>query len=290
MLNRDALAWIDRTEGRPFFVFLNYYDAHDPYVPPAGAPRPFSRGDADAPRSKLELARDEYDNCLAYLDSQLETLFQQLEGRDLLEKTLVVITADHGEGFGEHDLYGHGVSLYRQELHVPLLVLLPSGASAGRRVHQPVSLRDIPATIADLAGPRQASSFPGRSLGRFWSEKGEPARRDAVLSEADQAYTLPADLQHAPIRRGPMKAVVTDGHLYIRNGDGKEELYDLAGDAPETRNRAEDVTHTPLLEQFRGTLRRLLDGAPPDAVNPNLREEELTGSDRPDTPSGTSRG
>ena len=71
--------------------------------------------------------RDGYDDCLAYLDAQIGLLFDELGRRGALDNTVVVITADHGEGFGEHGLSGHGVSLYRPELHVPLLVLSPGG-------------------------------------------------------------------------------------------------------------------------------------------------------------------
>ncbi len=259
MINRDALAWIDKTPDHPFFVFLNYYDAHDPYEPPPGAPRPFSRPHLDASLSRTERTRDAYDDCLAYLDSQLERLFDELQRRDLMRRTAVIITADHGEGFGEHNLYGHGVSLYHQELHVPLLVLLPSGAGAGRRVRTPVSLRDIPATIADLARSNHGAPFQGRSLARCWSGEVDPSGHDAVLSEADPSHHLPSELDHAPINRGPMRAIVTDSHVYIRNGDGKEELYDLEADAHELVNKAGAGFHDPPLDHFRATLRRMLD-------------------------------
>jgi len=258
MINRDALAWIDRTSDHPFFVFLNYYDAHDPYEPPPEAPRPFSRPHLDASLTLMERSRAAYDDCLAYLDSQLERLFDELQSRDLLRKTAVIITADHGEGFGEHELYGHGVSLYRQELHVPLLVLLPSANGAGRRVPTPVSLRDIPATIADLTRTNHAGPFQGRSLSRFWSGKLDASGHEAVLLEADPSHHLPSELDHAPINRGPMRAIVTDSHVYIRNGDGKEELYDLEADAHELENKAEAASHDPPLDHFRAALRRYL--------------------------------
>ena len=78
------------------------------------------------------LARDCYDNGLAYLDEQLGVLLDDLQGRGMLDRTLVVITADHGEGLGEHDLFGHGLSLYSTEIRVPLLILPPIGRP-GRR-------------------------------------------------------------------------------------------------------------------------------------------------------------
>ena len=80
------------------------------------------------PQHYLTMARDAYDDCLAYLDEQLGVLFDELHHRALLDDTLVVITSDHGEGLGEHDLFDHGESLYSTELDVPLLILLPRKA------------------------------------------------------------------------------------------------------------------------------------------------------------------
>ncbi|HZW29194.1 MAG TPA: sulfatase, partial [Isosphaeraceae bacterium] len=195
-INRDFLDWLDRREaGRPAFMFLNYLDAHTPYLLPPGARRRFgvapeSRGrfhrtlmdwslldKQRLPRSYRKLAGDAYDDCVAYLDQQIGALFDELERRGALERTLVIITSDHGEGLGEHDLFMHGESLYRPETRVPLLILPPSRRPSGAVVRQPVSLRDLPATILDLISLRAGSPFPGRSLARHWADRpaGPPA-------------------------------------------------------------------------------------------------------------------
>ena len=85
------------------------------------------------------LAPDSYDNCLAYLDEQLGELFEELERRGELDRTLVVVTSDHGEGLGEHDLFDHGESLYRTEIGVPLLIVEPARRRSrrGERDRQP---------------------------------------------------------------------------------------------------------------------------------------------------------
>jgi arylsulfatase A-like enzyme len=259
MVGRDALAWLDQNTGRPFFAVLNYYDAHDPYEPPPGAPRPYSSRPSERPRNDFETARDAYDDCLAYLDAELERLFDELQRRGILKNTLVVLTSDHGEGFGEHDLTGHGISLYRQELHVPLLVILPSGVAGGRVIREPVSLRDVASTIIDVTDTEADSPFPGVSLAWSWSEKGETSSRDPVLSEVDGATNLEPSIAHAPTGRGDVKSIVAEGHVYIRNGDGGEELYDLRGDRHEADNQADDPGHSPTLGHFRGLLDRLLE-------------------------------
>ncbi len=188
----DMLDWLAHQQGRPFFAFLNLYDAHDPYLPPAGFVRRFSaspRTDTDLPiferwfiqdKKKLSPAAirsvlDAYDDGIAYLDEQVGELIDQLDRDGLLASTLVIITADHGEHLGEHDLYGHASSLYDAEIHVPLLILLPRGEQRGRTVNEQVSLRDLAATVADLTGLGN-SPFPGRSLARHWAD-GDPAPR-----------------------------------------------------------------------------------------------------------------
>ncbi len=92
----------------------------------------------------------------------------------MLENTLTIVTSDHGEQFGGRGLQGHGVSLYRREVHVPLLVIPPSRSSTARVVDEPVSNREIAATVAEWVdlGPR--NPFPGRSLTRFLA--GDPVR------------------------------------------------------------------------------------------------------------------
>ena len=140
------------------------------------------------PQPYIDLARDSYDDCLGYLDEQLGQLFDALKRRGLLEKTLVIVTADHGEGLGEHKLFGHGYSLYRTEIRVPLLIRPPSGLSAPTVVGETVSLRDLPATIVDLLGLGAGSPFPGTSLARFWRNSPSAAAdlsrdTDPVVSE-----------------------------------------------------------------------------------------------------------
>src|SRR6185437_5517908 len=101
---------------------------------------------------EIELARDAYDDCIAYLDAALGRLFDELDRRGVMKDTLVIVTSDHGEEIGEHQLVGHGRSLYREELHVPLLMVKPGRVPSGKMVLEPVSLRDLPATIVDLVG------------------------------------------------------------------------------------------------------------------------------------------
>src|SRR5262249_29468904 len=150
--------WLGRRRrDRPFFAFLNYYDAHDPYVPPSGSEgrfgiRPRTPGQyhflfdymrmdkTSAKRNDLPMARDCYDDCIAFLDEQLGRLLGELQRRGLLDETVVIITSDHGEAFGDHGSFGHSYGATFDEVGVPLVILAP-GAPAGRVVGSPVSLR-----------------------------------------------------------------------------------------------------------------------------------------------------
>ncbi|MGE0126705.1 MAG: sulfatase-like hydrolase/transferase [Blastocatellales bacterium] len=266
-VNGKFLRWLERAGGRPFFAFLNFYDAHEPYLPPAPFDRKFgpgrSRGksspmihlswDPTAGREKLSQAElqeeiDAYDGGIAYLDHQLGALFTELRNRGLYDNTLIVVTSDHGEEFDEHGLYSHGNSLYLPSVHVPLLVSLPGRTPAGQRVSDPVSLRDLPATVSELTGLQ--ASFPGQTLTRFWArpDSAESGSGVPVLSTVRRVPGVP---EWYPVSKGDMSSLVSEGYRYIKNGDGSEELYDFDRDVWEKNNLASRPDSRSLLERFR---------------------------------------
>ncbi len=214
-INHDFLAWLGgRSKGQPFFAFLNYYDAHDPYISAEGAPRHFGLkpetpqdvaalrdwlhvDKTKVPNRLLQMAIDGYDDGIAYLDDQLGRLFAALDSRGLLDNTLIVITSDHGELHGEHSVYGHGSHLYRAVVNVPLLVVGPRRVPNGAIVAQPVSLRDLPSTVVDLVGFEGPSPFPGCSLARCWAPgpaSAHPRRRVSAHGDLRRAQHDRQDL------------------------------------------------------------------------------------------------
>jgi arylsulfatase A-like enzyme len=270
-INEEVISWLTSERGgRPFFAFLNYYDAHDPYLSPESAAhhfgvQPSSKDDLAKLRDWLrvslkpvsphmkELALDCYDNCIADLDLHLGKLFRTLDASGLLANTLVVITADHGEGFGEYGEFGHGQSLHRDVMNVPLLVVLPKTIPGGRVVTEAVCLRDLPATVVDLLGLAQQSPFPGRSLARHWASEARHARvaEEPILGEtADETSAIPIGAKTA-------RSLLADGKLYIRTKAGREELYDVVADPAESKNLAGTPPAEPLLLQFRQTMRQI---------------------------------
>jgi len=279
-INQKFVDWLTRRRepGRPYLAFLNYFDAHSPYVPPTIAGhrfglRPQSVTDAkvlDGWRdvNKLELspyyrtlARDAYDNCLAYLDEQLGELFEELQRRGELDRTLVIVTSDHGEGLGEHDLFDHGESLYRAEINVPLLIVAPARSRSQGVVSATVSLRNLPATIVELVGLEANSSFPGPSLANLWRRSApDPGSIaiDEVVSELTGPNPSNPNQGRSPAKRGPLISLANGDFVYIRNeGDGAEELFNDRDDPRELSNRAGVEAFQPVLKSFRERVNQL---------------------------------
>jgi arylsulfatase A-like enzyme len=271
-VNRDFVAWLPRTEGRPFFAFLNYLDAHEPYDVPATFPARFARPGTrywlgyNQRYTEAELAelRDHYDDAIAYMDDQIGRLLDTLDARGILRNTLIIVTSDHGEQFSEHAprLVRHGWSLYSPALHVPMLLSLPDHAPQGVRVAAPVSIASIPATVLDLLPGADPTPMPGRSIARFWRQAGAASDTIVSLATVNPRETPP---DGAPIANGPIHSLVAGRLHYIVNGDGEEELYDLAVDPWELLDLSRSAGFAAVLD----TLRREL-GERADSLSPFL--------------------
>jgi arylsulfatase A-like enzyme len=288
MLNRDVLTWLaGRPAGEPFFAFVNYLDAHSPYdFQKTAAPRFGLAALPLADHRKIDkqfwalaekpvldgfsaeqtanegyaLFQDSYDSCIAYLDHQIGLLINEIERRGLMENTLLIVTSDHGEHFGEHGLIGHGNSLYRREVHVPLVVIPPGRSSIAKIIDEPVSVREIPATVAEWVDLGPQNPFPGRSLRRFLRAGAERlAQTSPVLCEVQQMDVLP-QIDNMPSTLGPVVSLVSRERVYIRSHGVREELYDLVHDPLESVDLARYPESRPVIDRFREELRRFYPG------------------------------
>ena len=172
---------------------------------------------------------------------------------------MIVVTADHGEQFGEHKLQAHGNSLYRQVLRVPLLIVAPGLTAQGTRVAEAVSIRDVPATILDLVGTAQGG-IAGTSLRGLW-ERRPNAPRSPVIAEVTKGIN---DARGNPTAEGDMRAVIDDSLSIIRNTTGRLEAFAYRADPSESVNLAADETRkADLLRHFYAVLRRVGIGTTP---------------------------
>lgn len=172
-----AVQWLDRrskhTSERPFFLYLHTTDPHDPYGTTGFHGQGFGtvsflnsldEGKVALSASERERLIALYDEDVAFADAQLGNFVSALEERGLYDDALFVLLSDHGEEFEDHGRWRHGKTLYEEQLQVPLIVKLPRGAGAGRRVSAFAQHIDIVPTILDAAGKTPSVARPGRSL------------------------------------------------------------------------------------------------------------------------------
>ena len=206
-------AWIESHHTQPFFLFLHYFDPHHPYEPP----EPFATTFGD----------DRYAGEIAYTDASIGQVIATLKHLDLLDSTLLVITADHGESLGEHDEDSHGFFIYQGTIHVPLIIRPPGGA-AGRKVDEPAGLIDIVPTVLGLLN----LEAPDQVQGVNWTRVVRGSEAQTVERDIYSESWTPASFGCAPLR-----GLVQGRWRFIDSL--RPELYDLSRDPGETSNLVE---------------------------------------------------
>jgi lipoteichoic acid synthase len=214
-----TLEWIDRDRTRPFYATVWTQQGHHPYDPVPGQPVLDFFGDGPLPPDDYDLAR--YLNAVAEVDRQLGRLFEGLRARGLEDETIVIVTGDHGEAFGDpHETWGHGFRLYDEGVRVPLMIWSPTLFAQGRREATIGGHVDVGPSVLDLLGLESPAEWEGRSL--FAADR--PPR--VYFYAANDDYLL-------GVREGDLK--------YVYNATrGRDQLFDLARDPDETRNIAAD--------------------------------------------------
>jgi len=277
-VTRSTLRWIGQDRGKPFFAFLNYFDVHEPFLPPQPYRSRFAKGSnpggilnarvmREHPRmtpEQLQGEIDAYDGAITYVDDSIAKLFAGLEELGMAEGTLVIITSDHGESLGDHALFLHRNALYRELIHVPLVCWWPGHLPAGLRVAQPVSNAAIPATLMEILGSgSDQSTFPGPSLVQLWKSPG--ARPDWPDPLAELAQMQFPGVEFNPNYSGSMKSLISAQWQYIVHQKSGEKLYNWQTDPKELS----DLTHTPqgesIVRDFAGRLQKQL-GSPQKAT------------------------
>jgi choline-sulfatase len=237
---RRALAWVESVKSKPFFLFVHIYEPHLPYEPP----EPF--------RSRYGVT---YDAEVAAADAAVGELVAQLKRDGLYDRAIVLLVSDHGEGLGDHGEQEHGILLYREVLHVPLLLKLPGSRDAGSRLGAPVALTDIVPTVTSLlklgGEPRKGPSLLERGRGKGATE--------GIYSET----------YYPRIHFGwsSLRSLVDARRHYI---DGpKPELYEIVRDPGE---KADTVLADAGVAQ---AMKRALQGYPTEFVSPGRVDPEV---------------
>jgi len=272
-INADAdrlLAELGKDDG-PYFLFLNYMDAHTPYSPP----EPFRSAYPCSDRalvSNIHLQRvvtgvvsgkravnqqerqcleSQYDAGIAYIDAQVRRFVDSLKARGQYENTLLIVTGDHGEALGNRNQVGHGgVSVYQEEIGVPLLVKYP-GRNGGQRDESFVSQVDMLPTVLDIAGIPDPPNLAGTSLRKISSRDSRPLV--SVSYPAENYGKL------NPQYRRTEEAMLFGGKKLIVSSLGKREIFDLSKDCKEENNLyqsggTEAKMLTTILEEWNKTV------------------------------------
>jgi arylsulfatase A-like enzyme len=217
----SALRWIEKSQKRNFFLFLNYFDPHHPYMPPEGFAFAFLPRDTklNGREVSVEQINALYDAEILYMDHYLGQLVKYLKAHDLHENTFIIVTADHGELLGEHGMSGHGTHLTQQELHVPLFLKYPSNEVSPGRTDVPVQLNDIFAIILERVGIEKPKNIQAGTP----PEVGHP-----ILAEV---YPRPALSQE-----GDWRAIFEGDFKFVWNSKGHNVLFNLRNDPGESDN------------------------------------------------------
>jgi arylsulfatase A-like enzyme len=268
-VNGTFLEWASRHSERPFFAVVNNFDAHQPYRAPAPfdtafTPRPprYWRSEELAlyPPELLNAFRDAYDTCLLYLDSELDRLLATLQERGILDNTLVILTSDHGEEFGEYgrDVVDHGRSINYALLHVPLVMVYPKSIPSGTRRGETVSVRDIPATVMSIVAPDESHPFSGHSLAHYARGlvPADVAAEPRLSIVERHSWAEPDDTW--PAAYGHLFSVTSGDWHFVVDGRGQEHLYDIAKDVWSRQNIVKDPARAADVDRLRSVLDSLV--------------------------------
>lgn len=277
-----VMKWInDRPASERFFIWIHLFDAHHPYYPPrkyydmfAENPdeeilalveprdidlslierlRPYEigiqalvdnycYGEKGEPSEALVKLINAYDGEIRYLDEELRRLYNRFAEVGLNENSLWIITSDHGEGLGQHGWMDHGVKIYNEAIHVPLIFHFPSGENSPWIENKPVELVDIFPTIAGLLGvdlPTEAGKGRGRSLVAELSREEGTFTRDRMEEKLAFSRRTPLDDPDElgeTWEPGDLYCLQDGNFKYFYRTEGEPEFYDLRTDPHETNN------------------------------------------------------
>ena len=264
-INSYAIPWIKHNSNKDFFMFVHYWDPHEPYTPPKKYRELWYEGDPTDPSNHsldevkkqilwpfiylhlrairdinnlqdditdIEFVRAQYDGEITYVDEKVGELLRTLDEVGITDDTLVILTADHGESLGEHHFYFDHADVYEPTIHVPLIIRHPQLFPKGKRIEALVQLIDIPYLILELLEVPIPNQFQGRSL------------KSLIYGEAEDIYS---EIYSNQGLWSCKRTIITkDGWKLIKTIDQgfwntpSKELFNLKNDPEEKYNLAEE--------------------------------------------------
>lgn len=275
-----ALEWSAKVpQDGGYFLWIHFFDIHNPYQPPKRYLRLIQRQtkmsrDAlaeyfyqqqhispefmDGDRARVLRQMDHYDGDIRYVDDQLKRLFETMRSQGLVRGSVWILTADHGEGLGNHNWQRHGKHIYNEQLHVPLVFWSADSRWKPGRNAELVELTDVLPTVVQLAQLRRPDqAIVGRSLDPLLNGKDDfPERRAFGERRTFSSKPEPGSHNADNYEAGERFSLQDESYKYLYWTAGEDEFYDLRSDPYETRNLISK--HLPQAENFRRDLMRRL--------------------------------
>lgn len=276
--NKLFTEWLEKRidKNKAFYAFLHYVEPHNPLNPP----RPYKNKyikplknvdmqkvkkvaqnplicfveDLNVNHEETEVLKSLYDGEIAYIDSKIGEVMQMLKENDCYDDTMIIITSDHGEHFGEHNLWSHAASLYNEVLHIPLVIKFPKGMEYIQEVNNYTQLVDIFPTVMEIADINEKEN---RNSGiSLVYRKDKNKFHDCVFAEWEGRvpYFVKSRLNDLPLHvnlnkfTNKMQMIICEKYKYISKSDGQEELYDLSSDI---------IEHNNLISQYQDIAARM---------------------------------
>jgi arylsulfatase A-like enzyme/Tfp pilus assembly protein PilF len=230
-ITKKFAAWLEKNHEKKFFTWLHFFDPHSPYQLHSEVDTKFSQSE-----------RLKYEGEIAYVDMHVGKILRLLEAKKILERTVIVIVGDHGEAFGEHKEFGHGIFCYEESLKVPLILYNPVLFAKSRKINSRVNLVDVLPSILHYFKIASPETVQGKSFHNLAAGEKEKRQRDVYFESRFGMETN---------NWAPITGMVVDDHKYISLIE--PELYDLGQDAAERINlyKAKNILAKKMDERLR---------------------------------------
>ena len=230
-ITKKFAAWLEKNHEKKFFTWLHFFDAHSPYQLHSEVDNKFSHSE-----------RLKYEGEIAYVDMHIGKIIRLLEAKKVLAKTIIVIAGDHGEAFGEHKEFGHGIFCYEESLKVPLILYNPVLFAKSRKINSRVNLVDVLPSILHYLAIKCPEKVQGKSFHNLAAGEKEKQQRHVYFESRFGMETN---------NWAPITGMIVDDHKYISLIE--PELYDLGQDAAERVNlyKAKNILARKLDMQLR---------------------------------------